>query len=116
MLRQPNIDVMPGPCVICGCTLYPLSMGGPTICPKCDCGHFDSATVWQQAKVIEGLRAELEAARKSPDSDTARLLAALKECAAVIPDFGDSDEFARRVDIARAALKLSSGQHQTYNG
>lgn len=27
-----------GPCVICGATNYELSMGGPTICPVCDCG------------------------------------------------------------------------------
>jgi len=59
--------LMPGPCCICGRTDYPLSMGGPTICPKCDCGHFDAATVQQQAKVIEGLRAEL-ASLRSPAS------------------------------------------------
>lgn len=53
-------DVMPGPCCICGGINYSLSMGGPTICPKCDCGHFDAATVMQQAKVIELLRAEVE--------------------------------------------------------
>ena len=29
---------IPGPCVICGGTNYELSMGGPTICPSCDCG------------------------------------------------------------------------------
>src|SRR5262245_47766499 len=28
---------MTGPCCICGATNYALSMGGPTICPKCDC-------------------------------------------------------------------------------
>ena len=27
----------PGPCVSCGATSYPLSMGGPSICPACDC-------------------------------------------------------------------------------
>ncbi len=26
-----------GPCVVCGRTNYELSMGGPTICPRCDC-------------------------------------------------------------------------------
>jgi hypothetical protein len=45
-----------GPCVVCGGTDYSLSCGGPTICPKCDCGQFDAATVLQQAKVIERLR------------------------------------------------------------
>ena len=27
-----------GPCVVCGETNYPLSCGGPSICPSCDCG------------------------------------------------------------------------------
>ena len=27
----------PGPCVGCGATGYPISMGGPSICPACDC-------------------------------------------------------------------------------
>lgn len=27
-----------GPCVVCGAINYPLSMGGPQICPACDCG------------------------------------------------------------------------------
>lgn len=28
-----------GPCIVCGKTNYPLSMGGPDICPMCDCGN-----------------------------------------------------------------------------
>ena len=40
---QKFIDKYPnpqkGPCVCCGITDYPLSMGGPDICPKCDCGY-----------------------------------------------------------------------------
>lgn len=48
-----------GPCVICGDTNYNLSCGGPTICPKCDCGNFDAATVEKQARVIADLRAQL---------------------------------------------------------
>jgi hypothetical protein len=27
-----------GPCVVCGETDYPMSCGGPSICPSCDCG------------------------------------------------------------------------------
>jgi len=27
-----------GPCTVCGKTNYPNSMGGPGICPACDCG------------------------------------------------------------------------------
>lgn len=34
----PGANRMPGPCVVCGLTYYPLSMGGPHICPSCDCG------------------------------------------------------------------------------
>lgn len=29
-------DTYPGPCVGCGATNYPLSMGGPSVCPACD--------------------------------------------------------------------------------
>ena len=28
-----------GPCVLCGDVNYQMSMGGPTVCPSCDCGH-----------------------------------------------------------------------------
>ena len=28
-----------GPCIVCGDVNYPLSMGGPSICPSCDCGR-----------------------------------------------------------------------------
>jgi hypothetical protein len=48
-----------GPCIICGDTNYNLSCGGPTICPKCDCGHFDAATVERQVQVIADLRRNL---------------------------------------------------------
>jgi hypothetical protein len=56
---------LPGPCVICGGANYGLSCGGPTICPKCDCGHFDAATVEQQAKVIASLRAKVDELTKA---------------------------------------------------
>jgi hypothetical protein len=59
---SPDSVAIPGPCVICGGTNYNLSCGGPTICPKCDCGHFDAATVMQQAKVIADLREQLRSA------------------------------------------------------
>lgn len=48
-----------GPCVICGDINYGLSCGGPTICPKCDCGHFDAATVEMQARSIASLKARI---------------------------------------------------------
>lgn len=28
-----------GPCCLCGKMNYPMSCGGPRICPSCDCGH-----------------------------------------------------------------------------
>lgn len=35
-------NAMPyGPCNVCGATNYPSSMGGPYICPSCDCGNFN---------------------------------------------------------------------------
>jgi hypothetical protein len=48
-----------GPCVVCGDTNYNLSCGGPTICPKCDCGNFDAATVHKQATIIVSLLARI---------------------------------------------------------
>lgn len=30
--------IVAGPCVVCGAVNYSLSMGGPGICPSCDCG------------------------------------------------------------------------------
>lgn len=32
--------MIPGPCIFCGDVNYPLSMGGPEVCPACDCGSF----------------------------------------------------------------------------
>lgn len=56
-----------GPCVICGDTNYGLSCGGPTICPKCDCGNFDAATVQTQARTIAMLKGRLEQAERDRD-------------------------------------------------
>jgi hypothetical protein len=40
------------PCKICGATEYPLSPGGPGICPKCDCWVFDAHTlVWHNNRL-----------------------------------------------------------------
>jgi len=47
-----------GPCIICGDTNYPLSEGGPTICPACDCGHFGMERIKRQGKRITGLETE----------------------------------------------------------
>ena len=49
-----------GPCVMCGATDYPLSMGGPSICPACDCGV--PPTTSQARREIADLRRQLSAA------------------------------------------------------
>jgi hypothetical protein len=41
-----------GPCSICGDTNYPLSMGGSSICPSCDCGDYGITKVQRQNKRI----------------------------------------------------------------
>lgn len=79
---SPMYPGQPGPCVICGDTNYNLSCGGPTICPKCDCGNFDAATVQTQAKIIIALRQEIESLRRPaqralPD-DVAKKVAAAR--------------------------------------
>jgi predicted nucleic-acid-binding Zn-ribbon protein len=61
-----------GPCVVCGDTNYNLSCGGPAICPKCDCGNFDAATVMMQAKVITALRDELRDLRAAQPASPLR--------------------------------------------
>jgi hypothetical protein len=38
MATSLKADLQVGPCVVCGRVNYPLSMGGPQICPACDCG------------------------------------------------------------------------------
>lgn len=50
-----------GPCVICGATNYALSMGGPTICPSCDCGNFGMPALQRQTQVINSLRSDVAA-------------------------------------------------------
>jgi len=58
---QSSSDTGYGPCVVCGDTNYELSCGGPTICPKCDCGNFDAASGTAglpfQKRVVEWLMA-----------------------------------------------------------
>ena len=52
---------MPGPCVVCGKTNYPLSMGGPSICPACDCGYtYSRRHVEDLEKEIESLKRQLD--------------------------------------------------------
>ncbi len=34
------------PCLYCGLPVGHLSMGGPLVCPSCDCGHHRDGTRW----------------------------------------------------------------------
>ena len=65
--------VIAGPCVICGDKNYPLSMGGPTICPSCDCGPPNPRRVREERErllaEIERLRRELDAERRELDAE-----------------------------------------------
>lgn len=46
-----------GPCINCGATDYALSMGGPDICPPCDCGYtFSRQHVKDLIAEIESLK------------------------------------------------------------
>jgi hypothetical protein len=44
-------------CKICGLTFYDRSMGGPGICPSCDCGNFGAPVVQAQGARIAALEA-----------------------------------------------------------
>lgn len=58
----------PGPCIICGDTNYLLSLGGPSICPPCDCGippevsklRRENASLRAQLKLAQGEALALE--------------------------------------------------------
>ncbi len=62
MTTVPQSVLMPGPCVLCGTTDYPLSMGGPTICPSCDCGNFNPHKLLSQLKTAREENARLATA------------------------------------------------------
>jgi hypothetical protein len=53
-----------GPCVICGAMDYQLSVGGPTICPSCDCGNFGPQAMARLGKTIVELRERLAVAER----------------------------------------------------
>ena len=51
---------MRSPCVICGAIDYPVSLGGPDICPSCGCGDFGVERVRRLGQEIIALRATLD--------------------------------------------------------
>lgn len=79
--------IQPGPCVGCGATGYPLSMGGPTICAACDCMP-PQRRVKGLAEENRRLRALL--AEHGIDPRPASMLQAVTFA-------GDEDDSARRV-------------------
>lgn len=63
--------IQPGPCILCDAKNYPLSMGGPTLCPACDTGFTQSPAG------IKALRAQVELLQKE-NEDLHRQLAILQ--------------------------------------
>lgn len=60
--------IQPGPCAVCGRENYPLSYGGPTICPARDCGPCAYiSTINNQKLQLEQLRKERMAAITGKD-------------------------------------------------
>lgn len=93
-------DLMPGPCCICGATGYSLSCGGPTICPKCDCGNFDAATVLQQAKVIKKLREEIASLNRPSEQDGGWVLVPREPTQEMIAAYWDAvEKFDMKPDL-----------------
>lgn len=81
---------VPGPCICCGATNYALSMGGPTICPSCDCGNFGAPTVTRQGKEIASLRARI-----------ATLTAALAKCDAALGQIEETTKYYEQPHLRR---------------
>ena len=77
-----------GPCVLCGAINYPPSMGGPMICPSCDCGDFGVAKIQRQAAELARLRAHVAAL----EADKAALTTALNNLVMVCGRTGESLE------------------------
>lgn len=34
------------PCIVCGNPVLSISMGGPGVCPSCDCGYWRDGSEW----------------------------------------------------------------------
>ena len=70
MTESEELNVQNGPCIVCGRKNYPLSCGGPTICPSCDCGIDPKLSqanqqIYSLLKEISRLRGLLKEARES---------------------------------------------------
>lgn len=98
-----------GPCVICGDTNYNLSCGGPTICPKCDCGNFDAATVEKQARVIADLRAQLAGVAQAAPEPSDDALHAKAAVSYLIDHIEYSDSYGVHGSDFQACLLCTGG-------
>ena len=47
-------------CKMCGLVFFEPSLGGPGICPECDCGNFGPAKIKRQAEYITQLKTRLK--------------------------------------------------------
>lgn len=60
MAKEIDLKIQSGPCVVCGETDYPLSMGGPNICSYCDCGYSLKGRLKEYGDKNNKLRAEVK--------------------------------------------------------
>jgi len=67
-----------GPCAICGATDYSLSMGGPTICPACDCGPPNPKQVREERECLLSALAARDKENERLRAHERELLAALR--------------------------------------
>lgn len=60
MSKEIDLKIQSGPCLVCGETDYPLSMGGPSICPACDMGQDLKTRLALYRKRIKRLEKQVE--------------------------------------------------------
>lgn len=68
MDKEIDLKIQAGPCISCGEVNYPLSMGGPDICPACDCGWDLKTRLPPMREKIKLLQAEFAKAREEKEN------------------------------------------------
>lgn len=73
-----DVRIVSGPCAMCGAEGYELSVGGPNICPACDCGVTAPYVLQKHIKSLTEERDRLRALveRAKPIAAVARQRAA----------------------------------------
>ena len=61
--KELSSSIQKGPCIACGDINYPLSFGGPKICPSCDCGIPPEVTKLRKELFSKGMEL-IEAQKK----------------------------------------------------